>query len=635
MGQAGLQQVAEERAAAVEEMAGAGDRQGRDRFCLAFDHRLASFRSHPSGLTLQAPPGDDRGTHQALAVLPGAAAGGFVGLGGTDQGLVEPAAGDPDHLDGEHRETHGDRGAVAGYQFRVDFGGQLGGRRRGLAPCPAAEGGLVESAELGAGVLSAWLDALVLCDRTAIRPLVRGLDSIAQVEDGGQDVAAGAGRPAGTGGGCRTGLAEGDGEALDLDPDLFVLDLDRPDRSALEVFPRPPQQAFRRQGGERPIVKRPETGEEPGAHSLIADDSPFEDPVLGPRPESRTRGNKRSGERVISPGVSKMSKSGQVPGCLKYGCVGCLSAMALSVGAVFLITAIHLTSDPEDPQPEQRQVERPLPATPERSPATDGPQIGEVLPLPELEEFPQGADQAAGRVLLDLKMGDFVIRPGPAGEPIRIDADYDAGSFELTEELTTEDDGGWTYAVSFGSKRGLLGLLLGGGRHDIDNRIEITIPRGHPIDLAGEVSMGEFEADLGGLWVRRIDFELGMGEHFIEFSDPLPYPMESFRTESSMGSVEVRSLGDASPSSVTVDHSMGEIFLDLKGAWQGDAEVDVDFTMGECRVWLPEDVRIDVEQASVGLGESSLDRPSVEPPADAPTLTLRVSGSMGEADIEY
>ena len=306
--------------------------------------------------------------------------------------------------------------------------------------------------------------------------------------------------------------------------------------------------------------------------------------------------------------------------------------MALGVVGVFLISAIHLSTDPEDPMPEQRQVERPLPVTsgPARSPATDGPAISGV----ELEEFPQ-ANQPTGYVMLDLSMGDFVIQPGPADEPIRIDADYDAGSFELTEEFTSKDDGGWTYEVKFGGKRGWLGSILGAGRHNVNNRIEVTIPRGHQIDLVTKAGMGELEADLGGLWIRHADFDLSMGDHFVEFRDPLPYPMASFRAESSMGSVEVRSLGDASPATVDVGHSMGEIFLDLQGAWQGDAEVDVDFSMGECRLWLPENVRVDIERASVGLGESSIDRPKGDVPEDAPTLTLNVRGSLGEADIEY
>ena len=58
--------------------------------------------------------------------------------------------------------------------------------------------------------------------------------------------------------------------------------------------------------------------------------------------------------------------------------------------------------------------------------------------------------------------------------------------------------------------------------------------------------------------------------------------------------------------------SSGELFVDLKGAWQDDVEVDVDFSMGEVRVWLPENVRVNVERASVGVGESSIDRPRSE-----------------------
>ncbi len=53
--------------------------------------------------------------------------------------------------------------------------------------------------------------------------------------------------------------------------------------------------------------------------------------------------------------------------------------------------------------------------------------------------------------------------------------------------------------MSFGSKRGWLGTIFGAGSN-VNNRIEITIPRGHPIDLVAKARMGELEADLGGLW---------------------------------------------------------------------------------------------------------------------------------------
>ena len=332
-----------------------------------------------------------------------------------------------------------------------------------------------------------------------------------------------------------------------------------------------------------------------------------------------------------------MSNKSQVPGCLKYGCVGCLSALALSVVLIFLVSAIHLSSEPEDPRPEETQVEHQLPEPPELPalpslPGGDRPAIGEVQPLEGLA----ASDPRVGQVILDLRMGEFRITPGPAGEPIRVEADYDASAFELSEEFTHADDGSWSYEVSFGGERGLLGLILDGNRHNVDNRVEIIIPRGHPIDIVGEVGLGEFEADLGGLLVRHVDLELGAGDHFVEFRDPPPYPLQTFRVDASMGNVEVRSLGDASPRLVEVEQGIGELFLDLKGAWRDDAEVDVDFGIGECRVWLPDDVRVEVERAGVSIGESFVDRPSSRPlPDDAPTLTVAMRGNIGEVSLEY
>ncbi len=329
-----------------------------------------------------------------------------------------------------------------------------------------------------------------------------------------------------------------------------------------------------------------------------------------------------------------MSKDTQskLPGCFKYGCFGCLGLFALSVGFVLLIGAIQLTTDIEEPSPEQTEASHELPELPEAYGGQDQPEIPEILPLPE-EIVPP--DVAPGRLVLDLSMGEFTIRPGPAGEPLRVEADYDSNAFQLSEEFTQNEDGNWTYEVGFGSKGGWLGLLFRGGGEGGHNRVEITIPRGYPLEVVGKIGMGESEIDLGGLWVSRVDLDLSAGDHFLEFREPLPYPMEDFRINSSMGNLEVRSLGAASPSVVNVKHGMGEMLLDLEGEWRGDAEVRADFSMGACRVWLPDGVRVEIDRASVALGERRIDRADYSNlPEDAPTIKLRVSGSMGELRIE-
>lgn len=331
-----------------------------------------------------------------------------------------------------------------------------------------------------------------------------------------------------------------------------------------------------------------------------------------------------------------MSDESRLPGCFKFGCFGCLALVALFVGLILLVGAIQVTFEPEDPSPVERQTTHDLPEPPDLplggDPGEDRPEVGEVLPLPE--DIDLGGAPRGGTLVLDLRMGEFILRPGPADEPIRIDADYDENSFELVENFSDGEDG-WRYEVSFGGKGGFFGLLMRGGGEGSRNRVEITIPRGHPVEIIGEIGMGESESDLGGLWVRRVDLQYGAGDHFLEFREPLPVPMEEFLVDSSMGSFEVSGLGEASPRRVQVDHGMGELLVDLKGTWRQDSEIDVDFSMGACRLWLPKNARIDIDRANVSMGEKRMSLPDEsELPPDAPLLTLRLSGSMGELRVE-
>jgi len=320
------------------------------------------------------------------------------------------------------------------------------------------------------------------------------------------------------------------------------------------------------------------------------------------------------------------------PGCFKYGCIGCLSLFALLVGLILLMGAIQISMD-RTPNPEEVELAHELPPVPESPtyPRGDEPEIPEVLPLPE--ELDLAITPASGKIILNLSMGEFIIRPGPADQPIRVEADYDSNAFELTEDFTGSDDG-WSYELGFGGRGGFLGMLFRGSNAS-HNRVVLTIPRGYPIEIVGEIGLGESETDLGGLSVERVDLEYRMGDHLLEFQEPTPVPMEEFRVDSSMGSFEVHDLGNASPKTIVMDHGMGELFLDLRGEWRGDATADVEFSMGECRVRLPENVRLNIERARVALGEKVIDSGyERDLPPDAPTITLNLTGSMGEMRID-
>ncbi|MCP4660533.1 MAG: hypothetical protein GY856_34470, partial [bacterium] len=307
----------------------------------------------------------------------------------------------------------------------------------------------------------------------------------------------------------------------------------------------------------------------------------------------------------------------KLPGCFKYGCIGCLSLFALLVGLILLMGAIQISMD-QDPNPEEVRLAHELPPVPESPtyPRGDEPEIPEVLPLPE--ELDLAITPASGKIILDVSMGEFIIRPGPANEPIRVVADYDSNAFELTEDFTSSDDS-WSYELSFGGRGGLLGMLFRGSNAG-HNRVELIIPRGYPVEIVGEIGFGESETDLGGLSVERVDLGYRAGDHLLEFQEPTAVPMEEFRVDSSMGSFEVHDLGNASPKAIVMDHGMGELFLDLRGEWRGDATADIEFSMGECRVRLPDNVRVEIERARVSMGEKMIDSGSDQDlPPDAPT----------------
>ena len=329
-------------------------------------------------------------------------------------------------------------------------------------------------------------------------------------------------------------------------------------------------------------------------------------------------------------------------GCLKIGCTGCLTLFALILGLVFLTGALQMAFEPGEPNPATERFVHELPGPPEPPEPPEPPgslEASGVLgvvsedraALPEVLPLPGATAPPRGRVVLDLTVGNFVIQPGPEDQSIHVEADYDQANFELVESFE-EVDGEWIYRLEFGSRKGFLGLLFG---KESDSRIVLTIPKGHPVDILGEIGVGETEADFGGLSLRNLDLDLGVGEHFFEFREPLPEPMDSFFLNSSIGELEVRRLGDASPREVEVQHNIGEMLVDLQGDWQRDAEVELRFNIGDAQVWLPEETRTRVERARINIGDHRVDQPAVEADSEeAPTVTLSVEGNIGEVKVD-
>lgn len=312
-------------------------------------------------------------------------------------------------------------------------------------------------------------------------------------------------------------------------------------------------------------------------------------------------------------------------GCFKFGCFGCLGATGFFVIVGGGIALLALVMGPPPQEFADPGIVHTLPVQTGRAGSIAPDRGAEGL---QGELRPSGA--APGRIVLDLAGGEFEIVPGEPGSPVRVDGRYNAGAFEITEELREEEDAGWTYRLRFRRKVSWMRMLHGDQREH--NRVRISLPRGLPFKLEANVRNGVSRWELGGLWLVGADLKVGTGEHRLGFSEPTPEPIGRFDLEARMGEFGVKQLGNASPSAITVRGGMGEMSLDLRGPWRNDTEVAGRWRMGAFVVRVPSDVKVETDGATIFMGGADLSglRRLPEPPEGAATMRLDLSGSMGE-----
>jgi hypothetical protein len=157
-----------------------------------------------------------------------------------------------------------------------------------------------------------------------------------------------------------------------------------------------------------------------------------------------------------------------------------------------------------------------------------------------------------------------------------------------------------------------------------------------PLDLDLTTSMGRSEVDLGGLTLRDVSVNAAMGEHRLDFQEPVVESVRELRLSNSMGNLNLENLGNARANTVTASGSMGNFVANLGGSWTPGSEVNLNFeqSMGELTLRVPSAVRLEADVRESG-NERSSRPPDATPPDDpnAPTLRLKVNSSMGETRI--
>jgi hypothetical protein len=316
-------------------------------------------------------------------------------------------------------------------------------------------------------------------------------------------------------------------------------------------------------------------------------------------------------------------------GCLKYSCLGCLVIVGVPAVVLTVVVLIGLAMGVPEPVRVTSEGERDLPVI---SPA-------ELPPRGEAGFDIEIPDVGRGRIELEVNMASLEVVAGEPGEPLRLEADYDSASFELGEDFVESAEGAWSYNLSFESKLGWFRSIF--KKDPGRNHLRLVVPKGVPVEIVGAMSVGESDLDLGGMWVPEISLAYGPGSHRVRFEEPLAYPAESVRLIASVGELRVVSLGNASPSSVSIVHSVGEARVDLTGEWVRDTKVSVTQSVGDLRIVVPDTVNLEVSGADAAVGAANLrglreiqKQHEENPlPEGTPTLNISVTKSVGELRI--
>src|SRR5262245_51824814 len=306
--------------------------------------------------------------------------------------------------------------------------------------------------------------------------------------------------------------------------------------------------------------------------------------------------------------------------------IGCFSFLALLfVGfAIAVFYAKSTLADLGDTTPTQ--VERAIPI---QTPPAEAPPAG-TKPATRAPNEPM-------QLNVELQEGTFDIKPGEPNGRVQVEGKFSEALYELTQETETRNGTPRT-TIRFRSKApGWARFLAGIGRDDNDRpRLTLLIPPAVPIDLSLNISMGESRIDLGGLTLSDLGLDLSMGNHEVDFRQPVVDGVTRLRLSARMGNVSVENLGNARAKSVDASGSMGNLTADLGGDWRPGSEAELSFTqsMGEVRVNVPTKVRLeaDVRDSDGQKHDVPGDDAETKDPK-APMIKMRVSSSMGQARV--
>ncbi|MDQ3696496.1 MAG: cell wall-active antibiotics response protein [Gemmatimonadota bacterium] len=239
------------------------------------------------------------------------------------------------------------------------------------------------------------------------------------------------------------------------------------------------------------------------------------------------------------------------------------------------------------------------------------------------------------RVDIDYGLGRLTLGLAPAGLLYDLRMRYDE---QRAEPVRAFDEA--SSKLTVGVRQLERGSAIWSGRRGHGGELALTMAAGVLLDLSLDIGATASRIDLAGLSVRSLRVRAGASETRLAFGAPNPVPLRDLSIEVAAAELDVRQLGNANAERVSVRCAVGDVELDLSGAWARDMHLELDLVLGSVTLRVPRDIGVRVRLNKV---LASFDHPALVRRGDdyvsanfdaAPRkLTIEASTVLGSLDV--
>lgn len=187
---------------------------------------------------------------------------------------------------------------------------------------------------------------------------------------------------------------------------------------------------------------------------------------------------------------------------------------------------------------------------------------------------------------VELKVGRVQVGPAAPDEAFALNLDYNELAFTPQLDFSRSDETARLHFEMKGEGRSL-------GRHG-NTRLDLKLNPTIPLDLQAATGVGETVIDLGGMKVRSLILESGVGETRLSMLEPNRTECESIEIASGVGSLDIVGLGNFGFRQFDFEGGVGGSTLDFSGEWKEIGEIEIEVGVGGVEVQLPRGIGAEV-----------------------------------------